>query len=270
MGNSAAGPLNEAADVNRTFGGDPDQCAGDGRSGASNLTIQHPNLLRGYVVRSPCKVAGVDYAVGPQQLATKDPATISMAGVSVDASTRTVSITGNNVTLDGYDFSLHGGYQVYVSGANTTIRNSNFALGTNTGAYLISGGPSALNLMVEYCTMDASTIGSQTSLIGYAGSGAITLEYNWFKNFPQHVLELSQGLGVSFYVVYKYNLIDQGAIQAGAHLNYLQFGGGTVRQPMSRSTRAIRRRNPLAVRAINFTIIQKAARSTPQHLLIIP
>ena len=188
---------------------------------------QYPSLLNQYASRPSWQVAGVDYHVGaPSGTALKDPATISMAGVSVDTSTRTVNITGNNVTLDGYDFSLHGGYQVYVSGANTTIRNSNFALGTNTGAYLISGGPSALNLTVEYCTMDASTIGNQTSLIGYTGSGAITLRYNWFKNFPQHVLELAQGSGKEFSVVYKYNLIEQGAIAAGAHLNYLQFGGG--------------------------------------------
>ena len=38
----------------------------------------------------------------------------------------------------------------------------------------------------------------------------VTLEYNWFKNFPQHVLELTQGSGTSFSLVYKYNLIDQG------------------------------------------------------------
>jgi hypothetical protein len=208
-----------------TRGGDHEQCAGDGRNGASKLPAQHPNLLRVYAVRSPCHVAGVDYAVGPQQIPTKNPAAISMAGVSVDESTRTVTISGNNVTLDGYDFSLHGGYQVYISGANDTISNSNFVLGSNTGGYLIAGGSSASNLTISNNTMDASSGGNETSLIGFAGSGAITLEYNWFKNFPQHVLELTQGPGTTFSVVYKYNLIENGGVLP-AHLNYLQFGGG--------------------------------------------
>lgn len=30
--------------------------------------------------------------------------------------------------------------------------------------------------------------------------------------------------GASYSIVYKYNLITQGALRAGAHLNYLQFG----------------------------------------------
>src|SRR6266542_4367378 len=111
----------------------------DGSANASAGTPQEPNLLAGYTVRPPWQVAGVDYAVGPQSAPTKDPATISMAGVSVDTSTRTVTITGSNVTLDGYDFSLHGGYQLNVVGNNAVVQNCNFALGTNTADYLIHG-----------------------------------------------------------------------------------------------------------------------------------
>ena len=138
-----------------------------GRFGATNAAIQHPRLLSAYAVRPPWCVAGVDYAVGPRSTPTKDPAMISMPGVSVDTSTRTVIVTSDNVTLDGYDFSLHGGYQVLVDGANVTISDSNFALGTNTGGYLIWGGSTAANLTIEYCTMDASTIGNETSLVGW-------------------------------------------------------------------------------------------------------
>jgi hypothetical protein len=199
-----------------------------GRFGATNVAIQHPTLLSVYAVRPPWCVAGVDYAVGPRSTPTKDPTTISMSGVSVDTSTRTVFVTGNRVTLDGYDFSLHGGYQVAVSGANVTISDSNFVLGTNTGGYLIWGGSTATNLTIKYCTMDASTIGNETSLVGWGGTGTITLQYNWFKNFPQHVLENTQTSGTTFSVVYRYNLIEQGAIVSGSHLNFLQFGAGTV------------------------------------------
>jgi hypothetical protein len=48
---------------------------------------------------------------------------------------------------------------------------------------------------------------------------------NWFKNFPQHVLEMAESEGTTFSVVYKYNLIWNGGVLP-AHLNYLQFGGG--------------------------------------------
>jgi hypothetical protein len=192
-------------------------------------SAQHPNLLDGYAVRPSWQVAGVDYAVGPTSTPLKDPATISMAGVSVDNSSRTISISGNNVTLSGYDFSLHGGYQIAIDGSNTTISNSNFAIGTNQGAYLIYGSASASNLTVTHNTFDGSAIGNDLSFIRYSGSGAVTLEYNWFKDYPGHIVEFTQANGSpSFSVDYKYNLVEQGALVAGNHLNFLQFGGGTA------------------------------------------
>jgi hypothetical protein len=204
--------------------GQPDQV---GRFGATITAIQHPTLLGAYPVRPRWCVAGVDYAVGPRSTPIKDPATISVSGVSVDTSSRTVFVSGNNITLDGYDFSLHGGYQVAVTGANVTISDSNFVLGTNAGAYLISGGLSATNLTIKYCTMDASTLGNQTSLIGWRGTGTLTVEYNWLKNFPQHVVEMTQPHGTTFSLDYEYNLIEQGSLRPGSHLNFLQFGDGT-------------------------------------------
>jgi hypothetical protein len=199
----------------------------DGAAGAQAGAAQHPNLLSGYAVRPAWQVAGVDYAVGvPSSMALKDPAAINMAGISVDTSSRSINITGSNITLNGYDFSLHSGYQVSVSGDNATIENSNFALGSNTGAYLINGEGN--NLTIKYCTFDASTIGNETSILGFRGAGTITLQYNWFRNFPQHVLEMTQPLGVSDAIVYQYNLIEQGAIEPEAHLNFLQLGDGNI------------------------------------------
>ncbi|MBB4425792.1 hypothetical protein GGD66_004353 [Bradyrhizobium sp. CIR48] len=195
----------------------------------SSAAPQHPEVLRRYAVRPGWSVAGVDYAVGAASTSLKDPATISMAGVSIDASSRTIAISGSNITLDGYDFSLHGGYQVTIAGANATISNSNFAIGANQGSYLIYGSSAASNLTITHNTFDGSAIGNATSFIGFAGSGQVTMEYSWFKRFPQHVVEFTQANGSpSFSVVYKYNLIEQGAIKDGAHLNFLQFGGGTA------------------------------------------
>jgi len=198
---------------------------GDGSANAAPGTPQHADLLNGYAIRPSWQVAGVDYAVGPQFSPTKDPASISMAGVSVNG--RTINVTGDNVTLDGYDFSRGGGWQVEVDGANDTISNSNFVLGTNDGNWLIKGGSSSSNLTVKNCTLDASSQMNETGLVGFAGSG-LTLENNWFKNFPQHVLEMMQGDNTSSSLVYKYNLIENGANQHGSHLNYLQFGSGKI------------------------------------------
>ena len=200
----------------------------DGSANAPTGTPQLPNLLAGYEVRPSWEVAGVDYAVGPTSTPLLDPAKISMAGVTVDASSRTITINANNVTLNGYDFSMEGGWQIVTNAANTTISNSNFAVGTNQGAYLIFGGSSASNLTVTNDTFDGSAGGNNLAFIRYSGSGAVTLEYNQFKNFPCQVVEFTEDNGSApFSVTYKYNLIENGAQRAGEHLNFLQFGGGT-------------------------------------------
>ena len=96
---------------------DPTAMLGDGSAGAPAGTPELPNLLNGYASIPQWEVAGVDYAVGvPTGTALKDPSTISMAGVSVNTTTRVVDITGSNITLNGYDFSLHGGYVIYIGG----------------------------------------------------------------------------------------------------------------------------------------------------------
>jgi Bacterial Ig-like domain len=187
---------------------------------------EFPNLLQGYAVRPPWQVAGVDYYVGAPSGPLLDPTLISRAGVSVDTSSRTIFISGNNITLSGYDFGLHNGYQVVITGNNDTVTNSNFALGTNTGADLIS--VSGSNAVISHDTMQASTdAGTESSLISFTGSGSITLDSNYFHDFPQHILECSQGSGTTFSVSYTNNLIYNGHPQPGPdHLNYLQFGGG--------------------------------------------
>src|SRR5262245_49447318 len=103
----------------------PTAMLGDGSANAPAGAPQLPNLFSGYALRPPWEVAGVNYAVGYEpSTALNNPATISMPGVSVNTTNKTITVTGNNVTLDGYDFSLNGGWGVVVQGANTTILNS--------------------------------------------------------------------------------------------------------------------------------------------------
>ena len=143
-------------------------------------------------------------------------------------------VTGDNVTLSGIDFSLHGGVQVVVSGNNDTITKSNFLYGTTVASdadtYLINQVKGS-NLTLSYNVINGngpalgSSAANQSSLISTSGGGTFTLEYNLLENFNQHALEASNS---TENIVYQYNLIYNGGSGApGAHLNYLQFGSGT-------------------------------------------
>jgi hypothetical protein len=226
---SLAGTLVGAAEAGELplSRGDPGAAPADGFETRPAGPPQHPNLLRGYAARPPWRVVGVDYAAGVaagQQL--RDPLSVSGPGIFIAEDVRLIRIHGDNVILDGYDFSLHGGFAVYITGANAEIRNSNFALGSSAATYLVLDQSPLGGLKVVNCTMDGSTLGNLTSFIGYSSPGALLLEHNHFKNFPQHVLELVQGPGARFSVLYRYNLIENGALQKGAHLNYIQFSSG--------------------------------------------
>src|SRR6476661_6921011 len=120
----------------------------DGSTNAPTGAPQLPNLLSAYAVRPAWQVAGVDYAVGYSSgTALKAPATISMPGVSVNTTSKTITIAGNNVTLDGYDFS---GWHINNDGANMQITNSNFSLGSDSSIWSRS---SSSNLYIGYCVI---------------------------------------------------------------------------------------------------------------------
>jgi Tryptophan-rich Synechocystis species C-terminal domain len=199
----------------------------DGQNSAPSSAPQLQTLLNGYAVRPPWKVAGVDYAVGPNSTPTKNPATISMAGVTVDTSTDTIAITGSNITLDGYNFAYGGHtWSINVFGNNDAITNSYFLLGPASTKSVFIGGNGS-NLTLKYDTMDGKGAGPGesnpgSSLISGSFTGTTTLEYNLFENFQQHVFEYNGSGSLN----YEYNVIYNGGGTGtgGAHLNYLQFG----------------------------------------------
>ena len=89
----------------------------DGSANAPVGNPQLPNLLSSYSVRPAWQVAGVDYAVGvPTNMTLKDPTVAANlpAGVSIDTTNHVIDITKNNVTLNGFDFSLHGGWGIVI------------------------------------------------------------------------------------------------------------------------------------------------------------
>src|SRR5262249_13873617 len=53
----------------------------------------------------------------------------------------------------------------------------------------------------------------------YLNAGDLIFQYNWFHDFPGDVLSIIGECNLDF----RYNLIVRGAMQPGAHLNYLMF-----------------------------------------------
>ena len=230
----------------------------DGCTGAPGGTAQFPTLLSGgaysgqnWTTRPPWNVAGVDYAVASiAQITTHcgsltDWQTLPTSGsISWSGSGHNVNISGTNTVATCYDFSLHGGAQILVSGTNNTVSWSSLAYGANGAAssdqsIVNCTGGSSPSFLNNYVTGNGSTLGltGQSSLIIASSGcgGTVTMEYNYFLNFQQHVLENN----ANNTIVYKYNLVyNGGSAGAGPHLNYQQFGnnGGTVTSTVAFNT----------------------------------
>ena len=162
---------------------------------------------------APWQVAGVDYCVGYEtNIVLKSPEAIAMAGVSVNTTTHIVTVTGNNVTLDGYDVSLNGGWQVNVQAANTKIANSNFVVGSNDLLPIV-GTPTASNLDVVNCTIDGAghSPGPWGTLIAYRGM-SFTVEYSWLKNSGGDMIQTIGGAGT---ITIEHNLIQNAGMSPG-------------------------------------------------------
>jgi hypothetical protein len=212
-------PNEIASEIKRNLVAATERPQVNGESHAPVCAIQHPSLLERYKVRPGWLVAGVDYCVGVQGLASKDPATIAMAGVKVDTVNKIVTVTGNDVTLDGYEFSLNGGWGVVTTAANTSILNSKFVVGSNHHGP-IQGTASASNLFVGYTTIDGKGIDiGSTGLVQMNGSG-ITVQYSWLSNSAGDTIQAhGDGGGI---IDLRYNLLEQGGLAPGAHGDFLE------------------------------------------------
>ena len=152
-----------------------------------------------------------------------------MPGVSVNTSTHTIGITGNNVTLNGYDFSLNGGWAVLITGGatNTVIENSNFVLGSNNNVP-IQSDTSASNLTVIDDVFNGASETSSSApsyMIYYQGSGTFVSEYNLFENLPSDAIDFGTN---SLTATVEFNVFDNLGLQSGAHPDTVQLGGGAT------------------------------------------
>jgi hypothetical protein len=159
---------------------------------------------------------GVDYYVGiPSGTVLKDPTVPANLPTGASYASSTVTVTGCNVTLNGFDFTLHNTVVVVnVSGPNctTTIENSNFqANGTALQpiANLTSLGSGGAFVFRQNDYNGLAAIGGSGS--GFAvndpiqGSGNISLLYNYLHNFDSKIIQVG-GTSPSSPFVEKYNL----------------------------------------------------------------
>src|SRR5208283_4265186 len=135
-------------------------------------------------------------------------------------------------TLNGYDFSMEGGWGVYVEANNCVIENSNFAAGPNWGPnawYFVATLPSVTNLTVNNCTFngEGQTYQNMSGLVSFSGSGTFTAKYNFMENSPQHFIELNNSGTAT--LIDQYNVFKDGAFYSGTgakpHENMIQETG---------------------------------------------
>lgn len=176
----------------------------DGCSTAPAATIQFPSMLSGYVTRPRWNVCGVDYGCGiPTGTSLVDPSTISLAGVTVNSSSHTVTITGNNVSLAGIDFGLDNGWELIVNGANSVVRNSHFKVGTNQGSNgtVINMNASASNFSLISSEVDGNNI-AVTAQVGatifLSGSGTVKGQYNYYHNSGGDLIDITNSSPMTY------------------------------------------------------------------------
>ena len=200
--------------------------ANDGVAQAPKGIPLLPTLLNGYAIRPPWMVAGVDYAVGvPYGTKLKDPSTIAMAGVSVNAGAHIVYISASNVTLDGYDFGSAGGWSIYIRAgvADVVVQNSHFLVDANN-VVPINAGVGAGNLTVRCNAFDGGRRRSDDvwALVNYNGSGTFIAQYNSFLDAPSDAIDFSAG---TMRTIVTNNVFENLGTSPGSHPDSVQYVG---------------------------------------------
>jgi hypothetical protein len=194
---------------------------------------------------TPWNMPGVDYYVGvPNGTVLKDPTSASNLPAGASFSGQTVTVTGCNVTLDGYDFTLHNTallINVTGTGCTTTVQNSKQHALPNTLTYspiaeianLGAGG----TLVYQKNEYDGLAPYGQLGGSGLAVNapiccqGNVKLMYNYFHNFDAKIIQMS-GTTPTSTMVEKYNLFSNfgscGDSCAHGEAEYMYSGTGTI------------------------------------------
>jgi hypothetical protein len=200
----------------------------DGCDPALRGTTMLPALLSGYRFRPPWNVAGADFPVGlPAGLELKDAATAALpSGCSMSGST--VNCSGS-VTIDGYDFSQHGGISLIIKDGEVTVQNCLFTVGTNQGALGriidVSGSTNASFLHNEVDGANISVSPQRGQAINLSNTGAVTFKYNYLHHSGGDMIDFSGGPQTE---IVQSNLFKDIGFKT-AHSDTLQWCGSVVR-----------------------------------------
>lgn len=208
----------------------------DGYSLSSGGTAQFPSVRASYSFTPPWLVAGWDYAVGPNNgTSFTDISSSQPSGTSYSSGSKQLTITADNVTIDGYDFTVGNGVSLFASGhSGLIVRNSRFG-GTN---YMtLSTSPVDVrenSFTFEYNTIDGSSDGTctpsggnqQGSLLEWTpqGTTSATIRWNRFTAPCADYVEVINGTGGRTITLnMNFNLLDGDRPAPGAHSDGLQF-----------------------------------------------
>lgn len=189
---------------------------------------QMPNMFASYSIRPPAgTVPGVDFFVGcPSSVALKPINTATLpAGVTRDNTLRYIKVFNTGTVLDGYDFTINGGYSIMFDADNCTVSNSIFAGQATNGEGQVrwgEGSGSANNGTVFNCTFDATGVDQPlTGIISqdhrYSG---MSVSFCWLKNGNSDALAMGGG-AVFFQSNFIQNLGGGGPL--GAHPDIVQI-----------------------------------------------
>lgn len=202
--------------------------------------VAFSSMLARYPVRPSWKVAGIDYPVGINKSAIplKDPSTIGtfVQGATFSAGQVQLPNSSSVITVDGFDFSLHGGCQIVLGGGagQQIIQNCYFKAGINKFNAIFDGGTTIQSVLLKYNVFDGNSPAfeflnpGQTA--GYVSVNARSYEqyYNYFLNAQaEHVVA---GGSVTNGLLWKssFNVYSQAGYGGylGDHGDIVQMYGG--------------------------------------------
>lgn len=226
----------------------------DGSLNAPAGPVQFPNMLivnnaglQTYgillMVRPPWKVAGVDYAVSidrsvyPTDASLKDPFNgnglggtlhpqLAALGFGYVSATVSLDSNSNNITIDGWDFSLNGGVACYPGGNNTTTSNCKFEVGSNSSSMDSQWGCAGSGNLLTKCFFEDNGIvrGGAATQGTITPSGQFEVSYCQIQNSCSELFVIGPQSGTC---LFHYNVIRNGGANAtttGLHGDWNQFG----------------------------------------------
>jgi len=207
----------------------------DGFAGAPIATIQYPAKLNNYSAKPPWCSAGIGYAVGiPTAQSLSDPVprgtlanALAALGGTLNAGAHEITFSGvDNITIQGWDFSLGGGYDIRIASSGAAVKNNNFKVGSNLRP-LIFVESSAKDATIVNNVFDGAGLPNNPAggLIRLGGQGTTTLKYNLIQNaYYQFIQASTSGVGSSDVQLIEYNVFENAGLGApnGAHGDWIQ------------------------------------------------